>query len=102
VFAGLIHKAKSAAMHASLKYVARAAVAIPFIIGLGFVVAAIATMLVERFGNISGYWMMSGGLMVLGVVAAIAVWMRERGAKAAGDKAENAQTREARTRAAFR
>ena len=44
-----------------LKYVARASVAIPFVIALGFALAAIAVMLVERFGHVTAYWMMAGG-----------------------------------------
>jgi hypothetical protein len=100
VFAGLIHKAKSAASHVTLKYVARAAVAIPFVIALGFGLAAIATMLVERFGNISGYWMMSGGLVALGVVAAMTVLIRER--REDVGKPQTSQAREARSRAISR
>ena len=92
MFAGLIHQAKSAAMHVSLKYVARAAVAIPFIVALGFVLAAIASMLVDRFGKVSGYWLMAGGLVALGVVAVVAVRMKERAAKVAQDQPERART----------
>jgi hypothetical protein len=36
VFAGLINQAKSAASHLVLKYVARASVAVPFVIAVGF------------------------------------------------------------------
>ena len=98
MFAGLVHNAKSAVIRISLRYVARAAVAIPFVIALGFVLAAIATMLVERFGYISGYWMMSGGLVALGLVAAIAVSMGEHRAEVGEDKPQDPQPREARTR----
>ena len=101
MFAGLIHKAKSAVIHVSRKYVARAAVAIPFVIALGFVLAAIATTLIERFGNVSGYWIMSGGLVALGVVAAIAVWIREHRAELGEDKPQDPQSREAQTRVVF-
>jgi hypothetical protein len=57
VFAGLINQAKSAVTSLSLKYVARASVAVPFVIALGFALAAITVMLVERFGQVMAYWL---------------------------------------------
>ena len=56
MFAGLIHQAKSAVSGLVLKYVARASVAVPFVIALGFALAAITVMLVERFGHVMAYW----------------------------------------------
>jgi hypothetical protein len=50
VFAGLMNQAKDAVSGLVLKYVARASVAIPFVIALGFTIAAVSVMLVERFG----------------------------------------------------
>ena len=47
--------------------------AVPFIIAFGFALAAIAVMLVERFGHVAGYWMMAGGLATIGVIAWIVV-----------------------------
>jgi hypothetical protein len=41
VFAGLINQAKSAASHLVLKYVARASVAVPFVIAAGFAIAGL-------------------------------------------------------------
>lgn len=52
MFAGLINQAKSAASHLILKYVARASVAVSFVIAAGFAFAAITVMLVERFGHV--------------------------------------------------
>jgi hypothetical protein len=60
MFAGLINQAKSAASGLVLKYVARASVAVPFVIALGFALAAITVMLVERFGHVTGYWLVAG------------------------------------------
>ena len=73
MFAGLINQAKSAVSHLVLQYVARASVAVPFIIALGFALAAITVLLVNRFGHAAAYAMMAGGLAAIGVVAAIAV-----------------------------
>ena len=94
MFAGLINSAKAAASHLVLKYVARASVAIPFVIAFGFAVAAIAVMLVERFGHVAGYWIMAGGLAAVGVVAAIAVSVKEHEEEVAEQKVEQSDTLE--------
>jgi Na+/melibiose symporter-like transporter len=77
VFAGLINQAKSAASHLVLKYVARASVAVPFVIAAGFALAALTVMLVERFGHVMAYWMVAGGLALIGVIATIVVSVKE-------------------------
>ena len=94
MFAGLINDAKAAVSHLVLRYVARASVAIPFVLALGFTVAAIAVMLVERFGHVTGYWIMAGGLAAIGIGAAIAVSVKEHEEEAADQKAEQADTGE--------
>jgi Na+/melibiose symporter-like transporter len=88
VFAGLINQAKSAASGLVLKYVARASVAVPFIIALGFALAAITVMLVERFGHVTGYWLVAGGLAAIGIVAAITVSVKEHEEEVAEQQAE--------------
>jgi hypothetical protein len=50
VFAGLVTEAKAAASGLLLKYVARASVAVPFAIALGFALAATTVMLVQSSG----------------------------------------------------
>ena len=50
MIAGFIQHAREAASHLVLRYVARASVAVPFLIALGFAIAAIAVMLVGRGG----------------------------------------------------
>jgi len=94
LFAGLINDAKAAVSHLVLRYVARASVAIPFVLALGFTVAAIAVMLVERFGHVTGYWIMAAGLAAIGIGAAIAVSVKEHEEEAADQKAEQADTGE--------
>jgi hypothetical protein len=94
VFAGLINQAKAAASGLVLKYVARAAVAIPFVIALGFALAAIAAMLVERFGHVAGYGIMAGGLALIGVIAAIVVSVKEHEDEVADKKAEESDTQQ--------
>jgi mannose/fructose/N-acetylgalactosamine-specific phosphotransferase system component IIC len=94
VFAGLINQAKSAASGLVLKYVARASVAIPFVIALGFALAAITVMLVERFGHVTGYWLVAGGLAAIGIVAAITVSVKEHEEEVAEQQAEQSDTDE--------
>jgi hypothetical protein len=77
-----------------LKYVARASVAIPFVIALGFALAAIAVMLVQRFGHVAGDWIMAGGLAIIGVIAAIVVSVKEHEEERAEQKAQGAEKRE--------
>ena len=76
-----------------LKFAARASVAIPFVIAVGFVVAAIAMMLVERFGHVTAYWIMAAGLAAFGAIAAVVVKEREEEEEAAERKAEENDTR---------
>ena len=59
MFAGLINQVKSAASDLVLQYLARASVAVPFVIALGFALAAVTVMLVERFGQVIAYWMVA-------------------------------------------
>jgi len=92
VFQGLITSAKTAVSSLILKYVARASVAVPFVVALGFAMAAIAAMLVDRFGHIAGYWLMAGGLAAVGVIAAIFVSAREQKEEVADQQAEAADT----------
>jgi hypothetical protein len=92
VFAGLMNQAKAAVTGLVLKYVARASVAIPFVIAVGFALAAIAVMLVQHFGHATGYWIMAGGLAAIGVIAAIAVGFKEHEEEVAEENAEQADT----------
>ena len=94
MFAGLINQAKSAASHLVLKYVARASVAVPFVIAAGFALAAVTVMLVERFGHVMAYWLVAGGLALIGVMASIAVSVKEHDEEVAEQKAEMADTQE--------
>lgn len=94
VFAGLINQAKSTVSRVVLQYAARASVAVPFVIALGFALAAIAVMLVERFGHVAGYWMMAGGLAAIGVIAWIVVSVKEHEEEVAEQRDEQADTHE--------
>jgi hypothetical protein len=62
--------------------------------------AAIAAMLVDRFGPITGYWLMAGGLAAIGVIAAIFVSAREQKEEVADQKAEAVDTSNVATQVA--
>ena len=88
MFSGLIREAKEAASGLLLKYVARASVAVPFAIALGFALAATTVMLVQTFGQVTAYWIMAAGLAVVGLIAAAAVSMKEEQEEKAEELAE--------------
>ena len=77
-----------------LKYVARASVAVPFFIALGFALAAITVMLVDRFGHVTAYWAVAGGLALVGAMAAVIVSAREREEEVAEQVADKTDTEE--------
>jgi hypothetical protein len=94
MFRGLINDAKSAVGNLVLKYVARASVAVPFVIAVGFAVAAIAAMLVDRFSAVTGCWIMAGGMAGIGIIAAIVLSAREHKEEVAEELKEKADTHE--------
>jgi hypothetical protein len=94
MFQGLINNAKSAAAGLVLKYVARASVAVPFFIALGFALAAITVMLVDRFGHVTAYWAVAGGMALVGAMAAVIVSAREREEEVAEQAADKTDTEE--------
>jgi MFS family permease len=92
VFAELINQAKSTVTGLLLKYVARASVAVPFIIAIAFALAAITAMLVDRFGHVVAYWIVAAGLALIGIVAAIIVSAKEHEEEVAEQAADKADT----------
>lgn len=101
MFRGLLNDAKSAVNSVVAKYLARASVAVPFLIAAGFTIAAITVMLVETFGQVTAYWMMAGGLAVIGAVAALAVTVKEQEEEVADQVAEENDTSETVAEAAM-
>jgi hypothetical protein len=100
MFRGLINDAKSAASSLVLKYVARASVAVPFVIALGFALAALTVWLVNQYGYVTGYLMMAGGLAAVGVIAALVVSFKEHEEEVADEAAEEADTSKVATEVA--
>jgi hypothetical protein len=94
VFRGLIRDAKAAAGAVILKYVARASVAVPFLIAAGFATAAITAMLVERYGSQAAYWLVAGAFTLIGAVAMLVVTVKEQEEEVAEAEAMSADTPE--------
>jgi hypothetical protein len=100
MFRGLINDAKTAAGSLVGKYLVRASVAVPFIVAIGFAVAAVTLMLVDRFGAINGYLMVAGGFTLIGLVASLVVSVKEQEEEVAETKAEASDTASVATDAA--
>jgi hypothetical protein len=92
VFRGLINDVKFAAGSVVEKYAARASVAVPFIIALGFATAGVTLMLVERFGHRNAYFMVAGGFTALGLLAALIVRTKEHQEVVADEQAAKDDT----------
>ncbi|MBO0765440.1 MAG: hypothetical protein J2P50_12745 [Hyphomicrobiaceae bacterium] len=90
MFRGLINDAKVAAASFLDRYLARASVAVPFVIAVGFATAAAALALTAHFGATNAFFIMAAGFCAIGVVAVIAAALKERKEQetAAGDESE--------------
>ena len=74
--------------------------AIPFVIALGFALAALAAWLVTNYGYVTGYLLMAGGLAAVGVIAALVVSFKEHEEEVADEAAEEADTSKVATEVA--
>jgi hypothetical protein len=100
MFRGLINDAKAAAGSLVGKYLVRVSVAVPFIVAIGFAVAAITVMLVQRFGAVTAYWTVAGGSTLVGLLAAFVVSVKEQEEEIAENQAEASDTASVGTDAA--
>ena len=98
MFRGLINDAKAAAGSLVGKYLVRASVAVPFIVAIGFAVAAITLMLVDRFGAINAYLMVAGGFTLIGLIAALVVTVKEQEEEVAESQGRDGRYRVGRHR----
>jgi hypothetical protein len=92
MFRALINDAKSAAASLVAKYLARASVAVPFLIAGGFAIAAITHLVIERFGAVTGCWLLAAGFTLVGLVATLLVKHKEQDLEAADQQAEAVDT----------
>ena len=100
MFRTLINDAKSAAGAVVGKYAIRVSVALPFLVAAGFGTAAATLALIDRFGAIQAYCFMAGGFAAVGLLAAIAVTVKEQEAEVAEAQAEKTDTADVATDAA--
>jgi hypothetical protein len=100
MFRGLINDAKSAATSVIVKYLARASVAIPFLIAVGFAIAAITHTLIAHFGAVMGCWILAAGFTLVGVVATLFIKHKEQEEEVAEQQAEARDTAEVANEAA--
>ena len=100
MFRGLINDAKAAAGSLVGKYLVRASVAVSFVVAIGFGVAALTVLLVDRFGGIYACLMVAGGFTLVGLVASLVVSVKEQEEEIAETKAEASDTASVATDAA--
>lgn len=78
MFRTLINKAKSKLTGIALSYLEWAAVGVPFILAVGFALAALHAMLMEHFGRVVANWAMAGGFVAIGAGGALALKVSEK------------------------
>lgn len=100
MFRTLINDAKSAAGAVIGKYVIRASVAVPFVVAAGFGTAATTLVLIDRFGAVIAYCLMAGGFAAVGLLAALAVTVKEQEEEVVDTEAEKTDTADVATDAA--
>ena len=78
MFGRLISYATSGFTNLIGKYAIRASVAIPFLFALAFGLAGLTVVLIDAYGYRDAYFILAGGFVALGLVGAVAVWLKER------------------------
>jgi hypothetical protein len=78
MFSSLFAKAKSAIGHVVEQQLLRASVAVPFLLCLGYALAGATAMLGTSYGWTAAYWIMAGAMALIGIVASVAIAIRER------------------------
>ncbi len=92
MFRGLINDAKTAAGSFVSKYVVRASVAVPFLIAFAFATAGVTSWLINHYGAQEAYFMVAGGFVTLGAMAAILMQSKEQVETVADTKAAAVDT----------
>jgi hypothetical protein len=82
VFGKLLSYATSGITNLIAKYAVRASVAIPILFAFGIGLAGLTVVLIDAFGYRDAYFLLAGGFVVLGAVATLGVWLKERNEEA--------------------
>lgn len=73
MFQSLVNRAQRSVDSLVSKYVARAAVAVPFIVAMGFGTAAASVKLTAEYGSMTAYTILAVAFSAIGLVAAVAI-----------------------------
>ncbi len=99
MFGKLFSYATSGITSLIAKYAVRASVALPFLLAFAFGLAGLTVILIDHYGYRMAYFLLAAAFASLGVVAGIAVWLKERREEVAppGDNYTTSPTRIAET-----
>ena len=78
MFGKLLSYATSGITNLLAKYAIRASVAVPFLFAFAFGLAGLTVVLIEHYGYRMAYFLIASGFSALGVLGAVAVWLKER------------------------
>lgn len=87
MFGRLVSYATSGLTNLMSKYALRASVLIPFLFAFAFGLAGLTVILIDSFGYRDAYLLLATGFGAIGLVALIAVWLKERKEEATGVEA---------------
>ena len=73
MFQSIVNRAQRSVDTLISKYVTRVAVAVPFVIALGFGTAAASVALTDMYGNLVAHTILAAGFSVVGLIAAVAI-----------------------------
>ena len=89
MFEAIIHRAQNSVESVVSKYVLRVAVAVPFIVALGFGTAAASVKLIATYGDVTAYAILAAAFGAIGLVAAAAIATTGSRPPAAASEAAN-------------
>ena len=92
MFRALINDVKSAADSVVSKFAVRASVAVPFLIAFAFATVGVTLWLIDYYGAQEAYFMVAGGFVTLGLIAAILMQSKEQVEAVADTKAAATDT----------
>jgi hypothetical protein len=88
MFQSLINRAQRSIDTLVSRYVARAAVAVPFIVAMGFGTAAASVKLTQVYGNLTAYTILAAAFAGIGLIAAAGIAFSGSGEPASSDEPE--------------
>ena len=77
MFQGIIDDAKAAANEMLARVATRAAIGVVFLVAIGFAIAGLTMLLVDRYGAITASWVLAGGFAAIGLIGLVAANMHD-------------------------